>query len=669
MREIILNLFCLIFGISLYAQAPQGMSYQAIAYDSGGNPVNTHLISVRFSILDGSTSGTALYVETFSNSNGPTTNSQGFYSLTIGMGAAETGTFASINWGGNSRFLKVEIDPAGGTSYALVGISQLMSVPYALYSENTASINMKTVNTISDLRNLNPQPNDLVYVNGYWYVGDGGGGYFNYKFEDSQDDNDGTIIKPISNTGNGRWLRQYNGYINARFFGVVRDWEMPVSGFSNSEQIQKAIDFATQYNFSNSTLSNPYLGMTIYFPSGTYYIDNTIILKDKVNLLGDSGTQFADHEGNYETGYMFELDKGIVNNFKMENFVINLNKKDGVGGFHLKSSLKAPENNAGGIWCSSFKNISIINCGGNGIYLEGGDSSNYILPNQFLNFENVRVVRHSDKYNALKINGQLGQTTFLNCTFDGIKNEGTNVDISRKDENDLWSAVLSFINCSFQDSEFGINLEHAENITIDNCWFETLDLAIKIKKSTAINILNSRFGNSAGFGDQPGSHFPEGTGRCIDVENSSVNIERNYVIVGKPEKDEKFVLGIGNNNTINLKDNQFSDIILSESFGVMQTVQIIDNSITTEGKKLVFVDTSSSHINRLNTTIGAGETIFLRANMGSITFDQMTSSTGNIYLSGNSHITLQGGQAATFIKIDNIVGSEKCTYQLVSISN
>ena len=93
---------------------------------------------------------------------------------------------------------------------------------------------------------------------------------------------------------------------------------------------------------------------------------------------------------------------------------------------------------------------------------------------------------------------------------------------------------------------------------------------------------------------------------------------------------------------------------------------------------------SSNTINRINSTIGAGETIFIRANTGSsIIFNAMNPTNANngrnIFLNGRTSLTLLNGQAATFIKIDNRIvdqsdpnnlnKGENSTYQLMSISN
>jgi hypothetical protein len=91
--------------------------------------VNTS-VGIKISILQGSASGTAAYVETQTT----TTNANGLATLAIGGGTPVTGTFAGINWASGNYFIKTETDPTGGTNYTISGTSQLLSVPYALYA-------------------------------------------------------------------------------------------------------------------------------------------------------------------------------------------------------------------------------------------------------------------------------------------------------------------------------------------------------------------------------------------------------------------------------------------------------------------------------------------------------------------------------------------------------
>ena len=57
-----------------------------------------------------------------------TTNSLGLFTVQIGAGTVVSGTIANVGWGSGANFLKVEIDPAGGTNYTVTGTSQLLSV-------------------------------------------------------------------------------------------------------------------------------------------------------------------------------------------------------------------------------------------------------------------------------------------------------------------------------------------------------------------------------------------------------------------------------------------------------------------------------------------------------------------------------------------------------------
>ncbi len=87
-------------------------------------------VGVRISIIDGSANGEVHYQETFTQ----TTNQFGLVNLEIGNGTPVFGTLAGIDWGTNSKFIETEIDPAGGTAYVSMGTSELLSIPYALYS-------------------------------------------------------------------------------------------------------------------------------------------------------------------------------------------------------------------------------------------------------------------------------------------------------------------------------------------------------------------------------------------------------------------------------------------------------------------------------------------------------------------------------------------------------
>jgi hypothetical protein len=113
-----------------FAQSPQAIPYQAVARNASGNLIANQAVSLRFSILDGSVSGTLVYKETHS----ATTNDLGLFNVNVGSGSVVSGTMSGINWGSGTKFMKVEIDPAGGSSYTDMGTQQMLSVPYAMYA-------------------------------------------------------------------------------------------------------------------------------------------------------------------------------------------------------------------------------------------------------------------------------------------------------------------------------------------------------------------------------------------------------------------------------------------------------------------------------------------------------------------------------------------------------
>ena len=136
MKKIITICAAIIMTASLWAQSPEKMSYQAVVRDGSNNLVTSSAVGMQISILQGSPSGTAVYVETQT----PTTNANGLVSIEIGAGTVVSGDFTTINWANGPYFIKTETDPTGSTNYTITGTSQLLSVPYALHAKTAESI-------------------------------------------------------------------------------------------------------------------------------------------------------------------------------------------------------------------------------------------------------------------------------------------------------------------------------------------------------------------------------------------------------------------------------------------------------------------------------------------------------------------------------------------------
>lgn len=132
MKKIYSILAGLLLTASVFAQAPQKMSYQAVIRNTSNALITSTPVGMQISVLQGSSTGTAVYVETQT----PSTNANGLVSLEIGGGTVVSGNFSTINWANGPYFIKTETDPTGGTAFTITGTNELMSVPYALNAAN-----------------------------------------------------------------------------------------------------------------------------------------------------------------------------------------------------------------------------------------------------------------------------------------------------------------------------------------------------------------------------------------------------------------------------------------------------------------------------------------------------------------------------------------------------
>ena len=149
MKTILTALFVLC-AVLVNAQnaVPQKLNYQAVARNAAGTTIANQSIKVKAEILDDNQT-TVLYAETHS----VITNPFGLFTLQVGGGTVVTGNFSTINWGGGNKFISTSVDLTGGTNFQLMGTSQLLSVPYALYalkSEATENNGGKTIIILTD---------------------------------------------------------------------------------------------------------------------------------------------------------------------------------------------------------------------------------------------------------------------------------------------------------------------------------------------------------------------------------------------------------------------------------------------------------------------------------------------------------------------------------------
>ena len=131
MKKIILSLFVAFSAtFILHAQVPQSINYQAVVRNNTGDVVKNQSVRFRLSVTEG-LNGTTVYSET----QQVTTNLLGLVNFSIGTGTIVSGALSSIAWNLGQKYLKIEVDVAGGSNFVLMGSQAFVTVPYAFYAE------------------------------------------------------------------------------------------------------------------------------------------------------------------------------------------------------------------------------------------------------------------------------------------------------------------------------------------------------------------------------------------------------------------------------------------------------------------------------------------------------------------------------------------------------
>ncbi len=126
----LLGVFILMW-FAVISQIPQTFNYQGIVRDNTGNIVANQSISVKISIAPEGTYVIPVYSET----HNVTTNQFGLFTLKVGEGTPLEGDFQSIRWWEGTYLLQSAVDITGGNNYQEMGATQIVSVPFSLYSK------------------------------------------------------------------------------------------------------------------------------------------------------------------------------------------------------------------------------------------------------------------------------------------------------------------------------------------------------------------------------------------------------------------------------------------------------------------------------------------------------------------------------------------------------
>jgi len=134
MRKIIYNLFFILLSVSSFAQAPQAFKYQAVVRDADGSIISNQQASIRITIHIAEVDFVV-----FQETHQAQTSEYGLITLNVGQGTPVIGSMSAIDWSNGYYMIEIEADPNGGDEYSQIGMSTILSVPYALYAETAGN--------------------------------------------------------------------------------------------------------------------------------------------------------------------------------------------------------------------------------------------------------------------------------------------------------------------------------------------------------------------------------------------------------------------------------------------------------------------------------------------------------------------------------------------------
>ena len=138
MKKLLQIILVLASFITIANAQPQKITYQAVVRDANNALIANTTIGIRVTLYHDSINNGAEYVETHT----AITNHNALVTIEIGAGTPmmSNNTIADIDWKNHRVFLKIEIDPTGGTNYTISGIQEFLTVPYAFYAETTSHV-------------------------------------------------------------------------------------------------------------------------------------------------------------------------------------------------------------------------------------------------------------------------------------------------------------------------------------------------------------------------------------------------------------------------------------------------------------------------------------------------------------------------------------------------
>jgi hypothetical protein len=152
MTKSLLTLLLLVNVLVIYAQGPPALiSYQAVLRDTQGSIVSNQEVSLEFAIRQDDPTGAIVFEENHPMVN---TSTFGVFAVQIGAGIPTgVGQYTSlyeINWALGAYFIEVRAVLPGQGLAEIIGVTQMLTVPYALHAATADAVMNETDGSVTN---------------------------------------------------------------------------------------------------------------------------------------------------------------------------------------------------------------------------------------------------------------------------------------------------------------------------------------------------------------------------------------------------------------------------------------------------------------------------------------------------------------------------------------
>jgi len=623
------------------SSVPRLVRFTGALIDATGVP-RTGIAGITFSIYDQSIGGTALWQET----QNVVLDSEGRYAILLGMTNPD-GLPVDIFNSPDSKWLGVWPQFQGEQEHARI---PLVSVPYAFKAKDAETLQGLPASAFLKAPTASQTINGAISASASGLPGSAGS---------SGKSRAATTESPVTTVGGGinaipkfdsptsivpSQISESNGMIGMQNLANILFADQFPNGVPDAVKACPASGcviyaYSPNVNLNLGTIDPGTKSVTLYLGPYTYNVTQ-ITLRSSLKIIGMGAraTTLQSTNGNNPPIVIVQSQNGAAQHVLLSGLnIMGSPGNTSEDGIFLDSS----QNYNSGMWFSEFRDLNIGGFAGIGLHIKG-TNADFSGMTQFSEFDRVVVWRMKGGGNALKVEGAAYNLHFNDCEFEGPGiGDGTNIFVGRRPGNSWAMPIdINFLGLTSEgaatavqiDGGWHINFDHPHHENVWGVYLVTGDLGVGVVGLTI---------SGAGF-QNVGTN--NGNGYLLNVEtNSALGIRFIHNHIMNPVD---IAVRVKDGANVTYEDNvYFGNTDLPLTQGIAHTITPAA-AINIGGAHVISLNTSSTPITTIKSSLGPGETTTFYTVNGPVSFG----SGGNITLLGAQQITVNG--SITFVVTD-----------------